>query len=153
MTRSWETDVDMSLITESKACTDALTLVRDNRMFLSKTLCWFDVRLLGQTHRRTDDQHEATGGEGPRPQPWRNHSYNHIQSSIRSSGNTCWNGGKCKHMTCKNQTPRTKTNRSSERYLQSKLSLCIRFWKSINIKQYLTLLHTLTCSVCACPSI
>lgn len=30
---------------------DALTLVGDNRMLLSTTVCWCDVRLLGQTHR------------------------------------------------------------------------------------------------------
>ncbi|TNN52614.1 hypothetical protein EYF80_037192 [Liparis tanakae] len=49
-----------------------------------------DVRLLGQTHGQTDDQHEASGGEGPRPPPGRNHGYNRIQSSSGSSGNTWW---------------------------------------------------------------
>lgn len=48
---------------------DSLTLVGDDGMFLSTTVCWFDVRLLGQTYRRTDDQQKATRGEGPRPPP------------------------------------------------------------------------------------
>lgn len=56
-------------VREKQTAVDALTLVGDNRMFLSTAVCWFDVRLLGQTHRPTDDQHKATGGEGPCPPP------------------------------------------------------------------------------------
>lgn len=109
-------------------------------MFLSTTVCWFDVRRPGQTHGWTDDQNKAAGGEGPHPPPWLSHCYNHIQSSISVSANTCWSGGDICQFT--HMTSKESNTKQNERNAYNN-----------HRRHSMLLMHTLPCYLSACPSI